>query len=118
MAGNLRKTRWLASRSCERSERLAKVGGEAGIRARNGESRGGPEDEPKCQGAKRNGGEAGIRTLRTRFFNLMMAKDFWQQVFIQHHVPVKKLSTHVAASLPESTSVLATLWQRLSRRIF
>ena len=32
MVGNLRRARWLASLSCERSERLAKAGGEAGIR--------------------------------------------------------------------------------------
>jgi hypothetical protein len=58
------------------------------------------------------GGEAGIRTLRTRFAKLMMAKDFWQQVFAKHHVPAESLSARVSASLRESTTVLATSWQR------
>jgi hypothetical protein len=43
----------------------------------------------------------------------MMAKDFRQQVFAEHHVPVEQLSAHVFASPPESTCVRATLWQRL-----
>ena len=63
------------------------------------------------------GGEAGIRTLKTRFSKLMMAKDFWQQVFAKHHVPVERLFPPVSASLLESTLVLATLWQRGRRRL-
>jgi hypothetical protein len=35
----------------------------------------------------------------------MMAKDFWQQVFANNHVPAESLSTNVCASLPESTPV-------------
>jgi hypothetical protein len=65
-------------------------------------------------GPRMLGGEAGIRPLRTQFLKLMMAKDFWQQVFANNHVPAESLSTNVSASVPESTPVLATLWQRSS----
>ena len=45
-----------------------------------------------------------------------MAKDFWQQVFVGHHVPAARSSPPVPESPPESTPVLATLWQRSSHR--
>ena len=41
-----------------------------------------------------------------------MAKGFWQQVFVGHHVPAMQSSPPVSWSPPESTPVVATLWQR------
>jgi len=49
---------------------------------------------------------------------MMMAKDFWQQVFTKHHDPTESLSARLSASLSESTQVLATLWQRFSQPRF
>jgi hypothetical protein len=60
--------------------------------------------------------EVGIRILRTRLSNSMMANDFWQQVFAKPQVPVERPSAQVSTSLPESTSVLARLWQRSGRQ--
>lgn len=44
----------------------------------------------------------------------MMANDFWQQVSAGHHVEAASLSSTVSVSRQESTTVLATLWQRSS----
>ncbi len=46
----------------------------------------------------------------------MMAKDFWLQVSVGHHVETASLSSLVSVSPPESPPVLATLWQRLGPR--
>ena len=45
----------------------------------------------------------------------MVAKDFWQQIFVGHHVPAAWSCPSVFWSPLESTPVLATLWQRSSR---
>ncbi len=41
-----------------------------------------------------------------------MAKDFWQQVSVSHHVEAEMLSALVPVNPDESTPVLATCWQR------
>ena len=41
-----------------------------------------------------------------------MAKGFWRQPFIGPHVPAIRSCPPVSWSLPESTPVVATLWQR------
>ena len=108
-----------AGRSRERSKRLARVGGEAGIRSERPRRSRRPTDPDAVLSRQlseaKHGGEAGIRTLRRRFCNLMMAKDFWRQVFSRQYVPVEESSSRVSSSPPESTSVLATCWQRPPR---
>jgi hypothetical protein len=58
------------------------------------------------------GGERGIRTLLTRFSNMVMAWDFWQQASTSHQLAQVQASARVLGKPRESTPVLATLWQR------
>ena len=61
------------------------------------------------------GGPDGSRTLLTRFSNMVTAWDFWQQASTVHRFAHARTSTHVLSGRLESTSVVATLWQRSPR---
>ena len=56
--------------------------------------RGVPEDLPHGPfRQRRNGGQAGIRTLGNQSPKSMVAKDFWQQVFAVYHLPIFRPSS-------------------------
>jgi hypothetical protein len=58
-----------------------------------------------------SGWEAGIRTLFAAISKLMTAWHFWQQVPMNHQLPVVGPSARFPSIPPESTSVVATSWQ-------
>jgi hypothetical protein len=57
------------------------------------------------------GGEAGIRTLRPRLSNLVMARDFWRQGFEFQLLTSFSSSARVPASPLHSTRVVETFWR-------
>jgi hypothetical protein len=48
---------------------------------------------------------------------MVMAWDFWQQASTSHQLAPVEASAHVLGNPPESTPVVATLWQQLTATV-
>jgi hypothetical protein len=72
----------------------------------------GVEHVGEPEGRSRSPDYGGTRTLKSESSNLMMAKDFWQQVSARHRLEATRASARVPAAPRESSPVLATSWQR------
>jgi hypothetical protein len=59
-----------------------------------------------------NGGERGIRTLRERASNSLMARDFWRQRSLGQSVAGPLSFAAVTPGPLESTGVVETFWRR------
>jgi hypothetical protein len=72
--------------------------------------------EPAIWRERGIGGEAGIRTLLTRFSNVVMARDFWRQGFESQSVTRSRLSSQIFCTPPDSSGGVETMWRRPSVR--